>query len=323
MIKKYAVGINAIEIVQADGEVPEWVPLIPAGDVKGRDGRSWKNNEPESILHSFDEFDQDLPIDIEHSTEHKAPKGEPAPAVGWIKELENRDGEIWGRADWNGTGKELVGEQAYRYVSPVIVYKPSSGTIVGLTSVAVTNRPNFRLSALNHQGGEQLQEENVMLKALLAALALPENATEAEAVAKIGTLKSDLLSANNRAENPSLEKFVPRADYDTALNRATTAEQAVADIKKETMEADVEAALNQALEDGKITPATKEYHQAQCMQDGGMEKFKAFCSAAPVVAKDSNLDGKDPEKDNKALNAQEKEICENLGLSEEEYLKTK
>lgn len=323
MIKKYAVGINTIEIAQTAGEVPEWVPLIPAGEVVGRDGRTWINDKPEVILESFSELDRDLPIDIEHSTEHKAPKGEPAPAVAWIKELENRDGEIWGKTEWNATGKQLVGEQAYRYLSPVILYQPSSGTIVGLTSVAVTNQPNFKLSALNHQGGDQLQEENVMLKALLAALALPENATEAEAVAKIQVLNSDLATANNRAANPSLETFVPRADYDTALNRATVAETAIAAIKKETLEADVEYALNQALNYGKITPATKEYHKAQCMQEGGLALFTAFCSAAPVIGDDSDLNKKDPEDGKKSLNAQEKQICENLAISEEDYLKTK
>lgn len=325
MTKKYtSTAINSIEIPSVENSAPEWVQLVPAGEVIGRDGRKWNNDQPETVLESFTELARDLPIDIEHSTEHKAPKGDPAPATGWIKELQNRNGEIWGRAEWNGAGRQMVEGKEYRYLSPVILYLESSGTIVGLTSVALTNQPNFKMSALNQQqAGGMPAEEEVMLKALLAALALPENATEAEALAKVQSLRSDLVTATNRADNPSLDKFVPRADHDAALTRATNAEQQLADVKKVELETAVNSAIDQALKDGKITPATKEYHQAQCRQEGGLDRFKAYCAAAPVIGDPSDLNKKNPEQNSKALNAQEKEVCKNLGISEEEYLKTK
>ena len=321
-MKRNAVAINTMEIPLANGVLPEWVELVPAGAVVGRDGRSWNNSRPESILAHFAQLACDLPIDINHSTELKAPKGEPAPAIGWVMELEDRNGAIWGRVEWNATGKQLVGERAYRYLSPVIIYQPSSGTIVGLTSVGATNQPNLKLQALNHEQGAETPEESIMLKAILAALGLPENTTEAEAVVKIGGLKSELATATNRAENPSLEKFVPRADYDAALGKATNAEQKLAQIKTEQLETAINAAIDQALKDGKITPATKEYHQAQCRQDGGLERFASYCAAAPVIGDASDLGEKDPDKNRKSLNAQEQQVCEALGIPPEEYLKT-
>ena len=160
-----------------------------------------------------------------------------------------------------------------------------------------------------------------MLKALLAALALPETATEAEAVAKVKTLQGDLSTAMNRADNPSLEKFVPRADYDAALARATNAEQAISTAKKEQLETAVNAAIEQALKDGKITPATKEYHQAQCRQEGGLERFTAYCAAAPVIAGASGLDGKKVDGETKALNAEQQQIAEMFGNSAEDLAK--
>lgn len=322
MTKQYiGTAINSIEMDSPANGAPEWVQLVPAGVVIGRDGREWNNDQPETILQSFIELARDLPIDIEHSTEHKAPKGEPAPATGWVKELQNRNGEIWGRAEWNAAGKALVDEKAYRYLSPVIIYQPKSGTIVGLTSVALTNQPNFKMSALNQQqGGAQLTTEEVMLKALLAALALPENVTEAEALAKITGMKNDLATAANRADNPSLEKFVPRGDYDKALNRATSAEQQIADLKKGELEGKVDAALNQALTEGKITPATKEYHKAQCMQEGGLGRFTAFCSAAPVIGNPSGLEKKEP-GDKTALNTAQQLVAAMFGNSADDLAK--
>lgn len=160
-----------------------------------------------------------------------------------------------------------------------------------------------------------------MLKAVLAALGLPENATEEQATNAISGLKTDLVTATNRAASPSLEKFVPRADFDQALAKATNAEQQLATIRQEKLDADIETAINAALATGKITPATVDYHKAQCAQQGGLDRFAAYCTAAPAIGEPSALTGKKPEGQAKAMNASEKEICEKLGLSEDEYLK--
>ncbi len=329
-MKRNAVALNAIEIPQVNGLVPEWVELIPAGAIIGRDGRQWNNSKPDSIIDFVQALGRDLPIDIEHSTEHKAPNGDPAPAIGWIKAVENRAGAIWGQAEWNGSGEKLVGDKAYRYLSPVIIYEATSGIIVGLSSVGATNQPNFRLQALNAsqpetsetKDGAKTPKENTMLKAILAALGLPENTTEAEVVGKIGGLQGELATATNRAENPSLEKFVPRADYDAALGKANNAEAQLQKIKGELLETAVDTVIGQALKDGKITPATADYHTAQCRQEGGLERFTAYCAAAPVIGEDSGLNDKDLNKDRKALNAEEQKVCDSLGITADEYLKT-
>ena len=318
---KKTIALNGFEIVQDGETVPAWVKLIPAGEVVGRDGRGWRNSEPDRVVNHFRELGRDLPIDIEHSTEHKAPKGEPAPAVGWIKELVNRGGEIWGRSEWNSEGQKMVGGKAYRYLSPVIIYQPKSGIIAGVTSVAVTNQPNFRLPALNHEQGSELPEEETMWKALLSALGLSENATEAEAVAKVGTIKAELSTALNRAENPSLERFVPRADYEAAVAKAANAEQKLTAIEEAQHKDKVDTAINQALQDGKITPATADYYRKQCNQEGGLEMFVDFCKTAPVIGGNSGLGGREPEGGGKALNATEQQVIANLGISKEEYLK--
>ena len=308
-----AVAINSQPLPASGHQAPEWIPLIPAGQVVGRDGREWINDMPELVLQAFAVNALDLPMDMEHATELKAPQGEPAPAVGWVKELQNRGGQIWGRVDWTEAGRNAVESKAYRYVSPVIVFERASKRVVALTSVGLTNRPNLFLQALNGR------EDHMNLEELLAKLGLPKGTTFEAALAHIGQLKGDLATALNAA--PSLDKFVPRADYDAALSRATNAEQGLATLNKQAKDKDITAAIDKALAEGKITPATVEYHKAQCAQDGGLERFAEYCKAAPVVGDPSKMDGKRPEDKGTALNAEEQRIAEMFGNSNEDLQK--
>jgi phage I-like protein len=309
-----AVGIN-VQVLEVSGQAPEWIPLVPAGQVVGRDGREWVNDSPQLVLDAFAAGSADLPLDMEHATELKAPQGEPAPAVGWIQELQIRDGQIWGRVDWTEAGRNAVESKAYRYISPVFVFERASKRVVALTSAALTNRPNLFLQALNGK------ENSMTLEELLAALGLPKGTTFEAALAHIGKIKGDLVTATNAAASPSLDKFVPRADYDAALARATNAEQGLADLNKQAKDKDITAAIDKALAEGKITPATVEYHKAQCAQEGGLERFAEYCKAAPVIGDPSRMDGKRPEDQGKALNAEEQRIAEMFGNSVEDLQK--
>jgi phage I-like protein len=318
-------GCEAIAInfeLPADGSAPEWVELIPGGrSIQGRDGRLFVNDHPEAILDFFRLDGRDVPIDWEHATEIRAPKGEPAPAAGWIKQLEIREGgSVWGRPVWNAGGKASLESKEYRYLSPAIIVEKETGRIRGLSSVGLVNKPNFRLNALNSQ--QTPTEEEVMnLKALLAKLGLPETATLEEALNAIGKLQGDLQTALNRANTPSLDLFVPRGDYDAALLRATNAEQKVKDKEKAELEAAINAEVDAALKAGKIVPATKEFYLASCRQEGGLEQFRKFVAAAPVIGAASDLDGKRPPEGGLALNAEQQKVAGMFGNSAEDLKK--
>lgn len=305
----------------SDGSVPEYIELIPAGQtVTGRDGRSWINDNPQGIVAEFTANKAPIPIDIEHATEIKASNGDPAPAMAWVEEEEVRDGgSIWGKVTWTPKGEEMVKNREYRFISPVLIYEKATGRIVGINSVGLTNKPNLYLNALNRESNQK--EENVMDKELLAALGLPETATLAQALNAVGKLKGDLATATNRAESPPLDKYVPRADYDAAVAKATNAEQKVRERDAADLDKAVNTEIDGALKAGKITPATAEYHKAQCRQEGGLERFRQFVAAAPVVADASGLDGKEPDGKGKALNAEEAKIASMFGNSVEDIQK--
>jgi phage I-like protein len=306
----------------SDGQAPEWVELIPPGPkVSGRDGRQWLFDEQAGLLvqSSFTGRAIDLPIDWEHATQHRATKGEDAPAAGWIKQLEIRDGGLWGLVAWTPRGANQIVNREYRFLSPVFDYESDSTRIVRLVSAGLTNKPNFLLTALNQ---ETLENSPVKLSpALLAALGLPETATEEQAIAATTQLKTTAQAMN--AERPNLEQFVPRADYNALESRAINAEQALATQKKADHEKAVDALITAATQAGKITPATVEYHRAACHDETGLARFKAFVEAAPVVAAASNLGERKPDNTATALNAEEQKVAALLGMSEAEFIKGK
>ncbi|MDY0261985.1 phage protease [Syntrophotalea acetylenica] len=300
-------------------DLPAELPLIPPGEVvQGRDGRYWHNRLPQGVVDYFVGRAIDVPIDIEHATELKAPKGEAAPAMGWIKALSVREGgAVWGSIEWTPRGAELITNREYRYYSTVLIYEKDSLTIRGIASVGLTNKPNLNVLALNQENKEHTMD----LKALLVKLGLPETATIEQALNAIGTLQGNLQTALNRAETPSLDKFVPRADYDSALARATNAEQKLQDKETAELETAINREVDDALKAGKITPATKDFYAAMCRQEGGLDQFRKFVEAAPVVGGPSGLDNKSPETGAKALNAEAKQLADMFGNSAEDLAK--
>lgn len=307
--------------LNADGSAPEWVELLPAGPlIAGRDGRRWIVDDVQAVLDASQPAGAPFPIDWEHSTDLRAPNGQEAPAAGWVDRLELRDGAIWGRVEWTPRAAAQIASREYRYLSPVFAYDPDTLVIVRLLRAGLTNHPNLDLTALNHH-----QEASPMaLAAILAALGLPETATAEQAVTAINTLHTERQTALNRAAAaPALDQYVPRADYDVAINRATSAERRLAEHAAGALEDEIAREIDAALAAGKITPATRDYHLAQCRQTGGLERFRAFVAAAPAVGDPVPGAGTKPPHQATALNAAELEACRVLGMSEADYRKAK
>lgn len=284
-----------------------WLPMIPAGEVIGRDGRSWKNTNPDAVVAAFD---AKLPFDIEHATELRGPKGKEADAAGWILALENRQGEIWAQVEWTYIGRYKITDKLYLYYSPAFTYD-KDGVITSMSSAGLTNKPNFYVPALNRE------EETTMplAKILLDALGLAENATDQDAVTAINTLKSDREVALNRASTPDLNKYVPKETYQVAVNRADTAEQSLKAIRDK----EIDALVQGAIDEGKVAPANKEMYVGLCRSgDSGVEQFKAFIGTAPVIA-DAKTVTVPKTPSGSPLEEHELAMCRKMGVTEEEF----
>lgn len=138
------------EIPNTDGNLPEWIMLVPAGrEIKALDGRRFSNTQPQVVVDAFNEDPRDLPIDWEHATEERAPDGKPAPAAGWIDTMEVREGAIWGHIkEWTPRGAESLKTREYRYLSPAFLFQKATKVVRLLTSAALTNRPALDMPAL-------------------------------------------------------------------------------------------------------------------------------------------------------------------------------
>ncbi|WP_447077681.1 phage protease [Shewanella algae] len=288
-----------------------WLPMIPAGSFQGIDGRSWTNPNPDAIVAAFT---KKRPFDVEHATHIKAPKGEEAPAYGWITKVENRGGEVWGYVEWNAEGREMIEEKKYAFYSPAFAHNADTGVIVSIESAGLTNSPNLDVPALNRQEDPPMK----LSQLIAAALGLAETATEQDAVTAINSLKSEKDIALNRAAQPDLTLYVPKDTHQIALNRAESAEAKLAEIQEQ----EIDALVQSAIDAGKVAPANKDMYLGLCRTEGGVEQFKAFVGTAPVIA--TNAKTKAPKTtDQPELEEHELAMCRKMGVSKEDFLAAK
>jgi phage I-like protein len=141
----------------------EWIHLLPAGLVSTNDGRGPYKvpNAQQLATTSLLASQGRLPIDESHATDLAAPNGQPAPARGWIVDLQARVDGLWGRVEWTKAGAQLLSDRAYRFISPVIRHT-QDGTVTQLLRASLTNVPNLiGLTALNQEqrAGAALTED--------------------------------------------------------------------------------------------------------------------------------------------------------------------
>lgn len=302
-----ALCFSMSKAMQDESESGMWLPMIPAGLFAGVDGRMWNNSDPDAVVASFQ---KKRPFDVEHSTQLKGPKGEPAPAVGWILKLESRDGEIWGYTEWNEDGDEYVNGKKYAFYSPAFDHL-KDGTVTALASSALTNDPNLNVPSLNHKEANDM----TLSKAIREALILGEEATEQDAVTAICSLQSD----KETALNSVMKDYVPKETHQIALNRAAKAEGELTEIRSK----EIDDLVQGAIDEGKVAPANKDMYVSLCRTEGGVEQFKSFLGTAPAIATNSRVNTPKDEHGKPKLEEHEVALCRKMGVTEEEFIAAK
>lgn len=341
-------GAVTCGIVVSATDAPQWVQLFPKGpSINARDGRKFTMNEPAKVVAAFADNQADLPIDWNHANDIVAPQGGDAPAAGWISAIEVRDDGLYGLVNWTAKGAASVTSREYRYLSPSF-YHDKAGEITQVVGAGLVNSPALKLQALARE--EQNPESVIMDKAkLIQMLGLKADASEAEiaaavtanaggqaalqtqlteSAAKLDGVTAELAAIKKKpADQPTLDKFVPRADYEAVLARATTLEKTAADTAKAAKDAEIETLVTAAVKAGKITPATVDFYKSACRAEGGIESFKKFVGDAATITPPSGLDGKGspPNQkqtagDQKFTEEQEKMLAV-AGMSKDQFLK--
>ncbi|MDD4978776.1 MAG: phage protease [Gallionella sp.] len=128
------------------------IRLIPAGIFRATDGRpaglpGWKltASNAAAIIQAATLRANDFLIDYEHQTISASKNGLPAPAAGWFKRLEWRNGDSGGLfaldVRWTERAAAMIAAREYRYISPVFTFDFKTGDVQGLHSAAITNDP--------------------------------------------------------------------------------------------------------------------------------------------------------------------------------------
>lgn len=342
---------QALPAPEAD-DAPEWVHLLPVrlGAIQTGDTRGpYHVKDAEALIAaSFAESDK-LPIDQDHATDLASPKGLPAPARGWIVEMQARDDGIWGRVEWTREGAALVRDRAYRALSPVILHAKTQPKIIySILRASLVNRPNFRgLAALNQQ-----QETDMDFMAKLAeALGLEEGADEAAVLDAITALMAGK-SAEGDDEGAALQSQLSEigkalgcangADGTAVLNAARAAATAAGDddavtaLQAELVAVTTElneltgdrkrekavAFVDKAILDGRVgVKPMRERHITMHMADP--ENAEALINGLPKLGGSPNTLLPTPPKDGEiALNAEQKQAVRQLGIDPKAYAAT-
>ncbi len=124
--------------------------LIPAGRFRANDGRphriaGWLMDgiSAKAIIAALAAQKNDLLIDYEHQSLHTQETGGPAPAAGWFKRLQWREGDGLYVTDarWTRNAAARLSAGEYRYISPVFQFDETTGRVLSIIGAAVTNKP--------------------------------------------------------------------------------------------------------------------------------------------------------------------------------------
>ena len=179
-----------------------------------------------------------------------------------------------------------------------------------------------------------------MNKEFLAALGLKETATAAEAIAAVQALQNKAAlnaakpgaaaqtqtdTTGNKVSSVDLAAYAPRADLNAMEGRALAAEKQLAELNAARFKKDVEAAVDEAIKNRKIPPASRAGYLALCATGEGLETFKKIAATAPAIisAETQAPEGTPPTEGSAALNAEEAGLAKAMGYSAEEFQKIK
>lgn len=344
-------GSQALPPVTGDSDVPEWIHLLPGGTtIETGDARGPYNvNSAEDIIAASFAQDDRLPIDENHATDLAAPRGEPAPAHGWIVAMEARDDGIWGKVEWTESGQALVASRAYRGISPVILHDKTKA-VHSILRASLVNKPNLRGMTTLHQQ----QDTDMDLMTFLAdLLGLPETATEDEVksalTAKLGDTEAQ---GEEKEEMEALQSQLSGigvalglgkdAEADAVLAAAIQAAQsddaAPAEIVALQSEiADLTKSLN-ALQEGGARTAAEAYVDAEikrgraglkpvrdryvAMHMKDPDQATALIEAMPILgATPTTIMPPAGGGSTVSLNAAQASVAVQLGMSQQDYLK--
>jgi len=360
-MKRTAVGVATLsfEVTLTDaGEVAP-LQLLPAGSFRARDGRptecaAWicTAEVAQRLIAQANADARRIVIDYEHQTLNAEKNGQPAPAAGFFKQMDWREGNglFAIDTDWTDRARQMIGAREYIYLSPVFTYDRHTGEVLQILHAALTNFPaldGMSEVALRAAAHFQLplDEENTMpqwLIDLLKKLGLNDH-TEAGATAGLTALKAladsaqakdtEIAALNTKvatiagkdAEIAALKSsggHVDPAMY-VPIEAMAAVQQQVAALSAQVQGRDVDELVAGALSTGKLLPAQESWAKELGAKD--IASLRAFLDKAQPIAalKGMQTEGKTPSGQPRTeLSEGELAVCRSMGIDPEAYKKS-
>ena len=315
--------------------------LTPAQDFTPSDGRAmdvpaWRINAAtaQRVIAAFNAAQPPV-IDYEHQTLHKEANGQPAPAAGWMHGLRWIEGRgLFAEAELTERARALVQSGEYRYFSPVFEYARGSGEVTRILMGALTNHPaiagmeavnlmaaaSARFTTTPTTSTKESDDMNELLKKLLAALGLPEDASEEQALAALKALTDKPAVAATTA-TPDPAQYVPVAvvqelQTNLAALSASVHSRAVDDV------------ITPALGDGRLLPAEEAWARDTAKTPAGLASLTSLLKVRQPIAAlaSTQTKGQPPAAaaaDTHGLTADELAVAAACGMTPEAYAKGK
>lgn len=285
------------------------VRLIPAGEFRAVDGRpknvpAWKLDAALAarVIERVTKRSDARVVDYEHQTIYSEKNGQPAPAAGWFKNLEWREGDGLYATDmeWTDRAHGLIAAKEYRYISPVFAYDQKTGEVLDILHAGITNNAGLDgltdLAALaakfdaDHSpadlGDNNPKEQSMseMLKKMLAEIGLQETATEAEALAAVTALKANAdKTATLETEVAALKSTAPDPAKYVPADTVKTLQSEVATLTARIHGAELDSLIDAGMKDGRILPAMESWARDLGKKD--LAQLKVYLdNASPIAA---------------------------------------
>lgn len=305
------------------------IELIPVGVFKTQDRRPpFTLSDPEGVIARSlaNAAGGVLPIDFDHRS-----FGTPSDtrAAGWISGMEVEGGRVMASVEWTPEGRAALEGRAYRFLSPVFKTDPKTDEVVLIEGAGLVNYP-----ALPELRQLASREDDMDLTQAIAGLlgltadkpdeiqgritALLNAETQLASITRTAGIEGDdavtqicsRLTAGNGAPDPA--KFAP-------LSVVNDLQRQLAALQTDMNGSKVDDAIEAARAAGKLVPSAEDWARQYASKD--LTGFNAWVASAPKVLIEGRLIQGEPQPgDQTKLSREERQICSQMGLSEEAFL---